>query len=43
MDWRPKWDICRAVDETVNWTKVWLAHGDIPAEMDREIQLYLEA
>ena len=43
MDWRPKWDVCRAVDETVNWTKVWTSGGDIPAEMDREIQLYLEA
>lgn len=26
---------------TVDWTKVWLNKGDIPAEMDREIRVYL--
>ena len=26
---------------TVDWTKVWLSKGDIPAEMDREIRVYL--
>lgn len=41
--WRPKWDIEKAVEETVEWTKVWRSGGDIPSEMDREIREYLEA
>ncbi len=41
--WKPRWRIGRAVEETVNWTRVWLNGGDIPAEMDREIKAFLEA
>lgn len=39
--WRPRWHIGQAVERTVEWTKVWLAGGDVPAEMDRQIQIYL--
>lgn len=39
--WKPRWHIDEAIGMTVDWTKVWLAKGDIPAEMDREISLYL--
>ena len=38
--WRPRWHIDEAVEKTVEWTRVWLAGGDIPAEMDREIREY---
>ncbi len=38
--WRPRWHISEAVEQTVEWTRVWLAGGDIPSEMDREIRLY---
>lgn len=38
--WRPRWHIDEAIAMTVAWTKVWLADGDIPAEMDRQIQVY---
>lgn len=40
--WRPRWHIAEAVERTVEWTRVWLSGGDIPAEMDREIKEYLE-
>lgn len=40
--WRPRWHIEEAVRKTVEWSRVWLAGGDIPAEMDREIRTYLE-
>ncbi len=40
--WRPRWHIGDAVKKTVEWTKVWTAGGDIPAEMDREIREYME-
>lgn len=40
--WKPRWHIGEAVEKTVEWTRAWLDHGDIPAEMDREIKGYLE-
>lgn len=42
FDWRPRWHIGQAVEKTVAWTKVWRCNGDIPAEMDQEIQEYWE-
>lgn len=39
--WRPCWHIDEAVDETVQWTKVWLNRGDVPLEMDRQIGKYV--
>ena len=40
--WSPRWHIEEAVEKTVEWTRVWLSEGDVPAEMDREIKKYLE-
>lgn len=40
--WKPRWHMDEAVEKTAEWTKVWLAGGDIPAEMDRQIALYME-
>ena len=42
LGWSPRWHIAEAVEKTVAWTRVWLSREDIPAEMDREIQEYLE-
>ena len=42
LGWTPRWSIEEAVRETVAWTKVWRGGGDIPAEMEREIRLYIE-
>lgn len=39
--WTPCWHIDEAIANTVAWTKVWLKHGNIPAEMDRQIKEYL--
>lgn len=41
MGWRPKWHICDAVANSVAWSKVYLAQGDILAEMEAEIKEYL--
>ena len=38
--WQPRWHIDEAVRKTVEWTRVWLSGGDIPAEMDRQISTY---
>lgn len=40
--WNPRWHIEDAIGMTAAWTKVWLQHGDIPAEMDRQIRIYME-
>lgn len=39
--WKPRWHIEKAVEEAVNWTKVWMSGGDIEAEMEREIEEYV--
>ena len=41
LGWKPAWDIRRALEETVKWSRVYFDGGDIPAEMDREIESYL--
>lgn len=40
--WQPRWHIAEAIEKTVEWTRVWLESGDIPAEMDRQISQYRE-
>jgi CDP-glucose 4,6-dehydratase len=40
--WQPRWHIGEAVEKTVEWSRVWLNQGDIPAEMRRQIEEYLE-
>lgn len=42
LGWKPRWHITDAVEKTVEWTRVWMEHGDIPAEMDRQIAQYME-
>lgn len=39
--WKPRWHISDAIEQTCCFSKVWLAGGDVPAEMDREINDYL--
>ncbi|WRS28923.1 CDP-glucose 4,6-dehydratase [Oscillospiraceae bacterium MB08-C2-2] len=40
--WKPRWDIKKAVEKTVEWTREYFAAGDIPAMMDRQIQEFME-
>lgn len=39
--WQPRWHIAQAVEKTVQWSRVWLSGGDVPGEMDRQIQEYV--
>lgn len=39
--WSPRWHIDEAIGKTVEWTRVWLSGGDVPAEMDRQIGEYM--
>lgn len=38
--WKPRWHVQECMDMTCRFSKVWLAGGDIPAEMDMEINLF---
>lgn len=39
--WKPRWHMSECMEMTCRFAKVWLAGGDIPAEMDEEIRLFL--
>ena len=42
MNWKPKWHIGDAIKNSVQWSKVYLAHGNIVIEMENEIAEYLK-
>ncbi len=41
--WKPKWHVKNCMEETVRFSKIWLNGGNIPKEMDEEIQRYLNS
>ena len=40
--WKPRWHIAECMDMVCRFSKVWLAGGDVPAEMDAEIREFLK-
>lgn len=36
--WKPRWSVTEAIEKTVEWSKVYFAHGDIQACMDAQIK-----
>ena len=38
FDWKPRWHVEEAIQKTCAFSKVWLQRGNIPAEMDKEIE-----
>ena len=40
--WKPRWHIAACMEMVCRFSKIWLANGDIPAEMDKEIKEFLE-
>ena len=36
--WQPRWHIDECMEKVCEFSKVWLAGGDIPAEMDKEVE-----
>ena len=42
LGWKPCWDIRTAIEKTVEWTRVYAAHGDIRACMETQINEFLE-
>lgn len=41
LGWKPRWHIDRAVEKTVEWTKIWLGGGDTSACMEQQIEAFL--
>lgn len=40
FSWEPKWDIDRAIQETVRWSKAWIAGEDVTEVTDRQIRAF---
>ena len=40
--WRPRWHIDECMEMTCRFGKIFLSGGDIPAEMDEEIKVFLD-
>lgn len=38
FDWKPRWNLEKAVEKVVEWSKCWIANGDIRICMDRQIE-----
>lgn len=43
FDWKPHWNLEKAVEKVVEWTKCWTAGKDVRACMDNQIIEFLEA
>lgn len=41
FQWKPRWNLNKAVEMVVEWSKCWLEHGDIQVCMDNEIKEFL--
>ena len=40
LGWRPRWNLDTAVEKIVEWSKIWVAGGDVRACMDQQIAEY---
>lgn len=41
VGWKPRWHIAECMEMVCRFSKIWLQGGDIPAEMDREIEEFM--
>ena len=39
--WRPTWDLAKAIEKVVEWSRVYQTGGDINAVMDKQIGEFL--
>ena len=42
FDWQPRWHIEESIQKTCEFSKVWLQGGNVPAEMDKEIEEFFK-
>lgn len=43
FQWKPHWNLDKAIEKVVEWNKCWLANGDIQKCMDQQIEEFLGA
>lgn len=41
--WHPNWDLNRAIEKVVEWSKAWVAGESVRSVMDRQIEEFLQA
>ena len=41
LKWAPRWDVDTAIGKIVEWTKIYLEHGDIAECMNKQIADFL--
>ena len=39
--WKPRWNLDKAIEKTVEWSKCWISGGDIESCMNRQIEEFL--
>lgn len=39
--WKPRWNLDKAIEKVVEWSKCWIDNGDIRACMDKEIDEFI--
>ena len=42
FDWKPHWNLDKAIEMVVEWSKCWTGNGDVRACMDKEIDEFLK-
>lgn len=40
--WKPRWNLEKAIEKTVEWSKCWINGGDVRACMDAQIQAFMQ-
>lgn len=43
FQWKPHWNLDKAIEKVVEWNKCWFSHGDIQKCMDQQIEDFLKA
>ena len=41
--WKPHWNLDKAIEKTVEWSKCWIQNNEVKVCMDKQIQEFLEA
>lgn len=40
--WKPRWNLEKAIEKVVEWSKCWIENGDVRVTMDKEIEEFLK-
>lgn len=42
LGWHPQWNLEKAIEKTIEWTKCWMNGGDVTECMDRQIREFMK-